>query len=453
MHVLDQAAAALRAGDVAAAEKVLRRGLAETHEPRLKLELMVNLAIALRLNSKGAEALTLFEQAQALDPRLAGLDLHRAEILQDLKRYDESLAVYRALLAREPLNAPVHYDYNDLLYRLGRSDEYLKSYDAAPQNTDLQLAKADFLMHEKRGDEAHDIYQSILKRAPDERRAAQGMAASLMEMGRPGEAAAAFEALTKRHARDAGLHAMAASAFIRHGDPKHAVTLCEQGLATDPRNNVCLAMLGTAFRVMGDERDEALSGYDTLIRVFDLEPPEGFSGMVAFNAELSAYLDALHPATREHVGQTLRGGSQTSYHMFGAGHDLVNRLQRRIDEALTRYIAEMKADASHPFLNQKRRGFAYAGSWSSRLHDCGFHLNHIHGGWISSCYYAGVPDAVADTREKQGWIKFGEPDFDAGLSFRRAVQPAPGRLVLFPLLYVARHDSFPLANFPPYHRF
>lgn len=35
---------------------------------------------------------------------------------------------------------------------------------------------------------------------------------------------------------------------------------------------------------------------------------------------------------------------------------------------------------------------------------------------------------------RQGWIKFGEPGFDVGLSnpIRRMIQPVPGRLVLFP---------------------
>ena len=53
-------------------------------------------------------------------------------------------------------------------------------------------------------------------------------------------------------------------------------------------------------------------------------------------------------------------------------------------------------------------------------------------GWISSCYYVGVPGAVADESAKQGWIKFGEPDFKVELPLRRAIQPRPGRLVLFP---------------------
>ena len=41
---------------------------------------------------------------------------------------------------------------------------------------------------------------------------------------------------------------------------------------------------------------------------------------------------------------------------------------------------------------------------------------------------------VNDAEEAQGWIKFGEPSFDAhlGEGIRRKVQPQPGRLVLFP---------------------
>jgi hypothetical protein len=43
-----------------------------------------------------------------------------------------------------------------------------------------------------------------------------------------------------------------------------------------------------------------------------------------------------------------------------------------------------------------------------------------------------VPDTVKDESAKEGWIKFGEPNFDIGLTPRRTIQPVPGRLVLFP---------------------
>jgi hypothetical protein len=111
-------------------------------------------------------------------------------------------------------------------------------------------------------------------------------------------------------------------------------------------------------------------------------------------------------------------------------------LRDRIEDAVSRYVAALPERVGHPLLARRNAGhFAFAGSWSSRLRDCGFHTNHIHPeGWISSAYYVALPETVADKESKAGWIKFGEPAFDAGLSnpIRRTIQPRPGRLVLFP---------------------
>jgi len=65
----------------------------------------------------------------------------------------------------------------------------------------------------------------------------------------------------------------------------------------------------------------------------------------------------------------------------------------------------------------------------------GFHTNHLHPeGWISSCYYVTVPKETDNQQTHNGWIKFGEPSLQLPLKnpVRRAVQPVPGRLVLFP---------------------
>jgi len=45
-----------------------------------------------------------------------------------------------------------------------------------------------------------------------------------------------------------------------------------------------------------------------------------------------------------------------------------------------------------------------------------------------------VPQATNDPDTRNGWIKFGEPSLEVPLknAIRRAVQPIPGRLVLFP---------------------
>jgi hypothetical protein len=194
-------------------------------------------------------------------------------------------------------------------------------------------------------------------------------------------------------------------------------------------------MLSIASRMMEDGRDEALNGYDSLVRSFDLEPPEGFSDMASFNAELNASLDCIHPRSGELIDQSLRGGTQTPGHLFPAGLSLVSKLKQRIDEAVARYIAELDENPAHPLLSRRSKSFGYSGSWSSRLHDSGFHVNHIHpDGWISSCYYVSLPAIVADGGGMQGWIKFGEPALDLTLKhpIRRTIQPVPGRLVLFP---------------------
>ena len=104
-------------------------------------------------------------------------------------------------------------------------------------------------------------------------------------------------------------------------------------------------------------------------------------------------------------------------------------------EAISAYIADLPADERHPFLARRGNGFRYAGAWSSLLRDHGFHVNHLHPqGWISSCYYVTVPEETKDTDTRNGWIKFGEPSLAVPLenAVRHAVQPVPGRLVLFP---------------------
>jgi tetratricopeptide (TPR) repeat protein len=416
-------------------EAAARRGLALATEPRLKAQLYLQLAQALRRQRKDSEALAALDEAQAIDPALPGLARHRSETLQNLNRFDESLGVLEKELARTPADPALHFDYNALLYQLGRGEKFLKSYDRAPESRELLLGKAFLLAREKRHAEAHAIYVGLQARDPGDRLAAIGAAQVMTGMGRHAEAVALFEAVLARHGHEAKLLGLAAEPALLSGDPQKAAWLCEQGLAGTPHNPSCLAMLSIASRMMEDGRDEAINGYDTLVRSFDLEPPEGHSDMASFNAELNASLDRIHPRSRELIDQSLRGGTQTPGHLFPAGLSLVSKLKQRIDEAVARYIAELDENPAHPLLSRRSKSFGYSGSWSSRLHDSGFHVNHIHpDGWISSCYYVSLPAIVADGGGMQGWIKFGEPALDLTLKhpIRRTIQPVPGRLVLFP---------------------
>ena len=429
------AAVLVDAGRPDEAETAAHNGLATATEQRLKAQLYLQLAQTLRRQRKDAEALAALDSAEAMDATLPGLARHRAETLQNLNRFDEALAIFEKELARTPGDPGLHLDYNALLYQLGRTGEFLKSYDRGPQNRELLLGKAFLLAREQRHGEAQAIYVGLAARDSNDRLAAVGVAQVLTMMGRYAEALAQFESVLAHHGGDAKLFSIAAEPALLNGDPQKAAWLCEQGLAQAPHSGSCLAMLSIASRMLQDGRDDTLNCYDSLVRSFDLDPPQGFSSMEDFNAELNTSLDRLHPRSRELIDQSLRGGTQTPGHLFPAGLPLVTKLKQRIDEAVARYIVELGEDARHPMLSRRGRNFRYAGSWSSRLHDSGFHVNHFHpDGWISSCYYVSVPDAVKDEAAMQGWIKFGEPALELALKqpIRRTIQPVPGRLVLFP---------------------
>jgi tetratricopeptide (TPR) repeat protein len=427
----------IETNQMAEAENIARGGLDLVTDARLKGAMHNNLALALRAQHKDQDALEHFDKAQALNPAIPKLDMLRAEVLQELKRPADAAAVFEKNLAADPANPQLHRAYNELLYRMDRAEEALKSYDRAPKTRELQLDKASLLIEVNRGEEAHALYRDVLAADPDDIVAAAGFASTLVLLERHDDAAAAFDAALARHTTDPDLLSGAAEVALLRLDPQKAIALCQMALTLDQHHQSAIANMSVGFRLLNDERDEALNRYDSLVQVFDLEPPQGFSNMEDFNAELCAALEKLHPKMRAHLNQTLRSGTQTQGHLFGSGQVLVDKIQARINEAILRYIAEMMPDERHPFLSRRGRAFRYAGSWSSRLMDCGFHVNHIHPrGWISSCYYAGVPEAVRDEKEKQGWIKFGESGFthlaEKNPPPRRSVQPVPGRLVLFP---------------------
>jgi len=437
-------------GQTVEAEAPLRRALLHVKDKRTEAAIHNNLAILLSGQNRHAEALESLERTQALAPELPDLDQRRLDRLSQLGRYEECLVLYRKLLDQSPADLQLHKSYNSLLFRLGRMDEFLASYDRAPQTREILLGKARFLSLQKRNDEVDAIFNTLLARDPLDGAALAGLADNQMALGRNQEALAIFESVLNRPGATPGVFSAAASAALLTGDPQKAEFFCQSGLRLAPFDQTCLALLGTSWRLKGDERDEALNGYDKLIRVFDLEPPEGFSSMESFNAELGAYLDRLHPKTDAYLEQSLYGGTQTEGMLFGAGHALVEKVRMRIEQAINSYIAALSTDPNHPFLARQSREFRYAGAWSCLMRGQGFHTNHLHPeGWISSCYYVTVPKETDNQQTCNGWIKFGEPSLNLPLKnpIRRAVQPVPGRLVLFPSYMW--HGTIPLQASSP----
>ena len=132
------------------------------------------------------------------------------------------------------------------------------------------------------------------------------------------------------------------------------------------------------------------------------------------------------------VGQSLRGGSQTSTPLVLNTDPAIRAFFTAIDGPIRRYINGLEGDGPLP----ARRSDSYdiAGCWSVRLRPHGYHADHVHPqGWISSACYIEVPD-IARTEDRQGWLRFGQPPFASSpvLAAEHFVQPELGRVVLFP---------------------
>jgi tetratricopeptide (TPR) repeat protein len=411
-----------------------------TPDTRLGAAIEQQRGIARLAQEQNQAALAHFEGALALEPGFAEAAHSRAIALQGLGRDEEALAGLRQVVKDNPAALMAHDTLNHLLYRLKRDDEFLRSYDDAaakfPATPHFALAKAAHLVRSERHAEALELYEYALKLAPGEPVVLQGRAMAQLSLQQVDAAIASYEEGLRRAPDDLNMLTGVAAAYLTARAPKKAEAATLRALNLAPASQTGLAILGTAWRLMDDAREHDLHRYDDFIQVFDLEPPAGFSDMTAFCGELDHWLGTQHGDKREHLDQSVRGGTQTMGDLLRPGrHPLLDGLRRRIEEALRRYVAGLPQDERHPFLRWRRQDVRFAGSWSSRLKDRGFHVNHLHpNGWISSAFYVALPQTVDDITAREGWIKFGEPSFDVGLTdpVRRAVQPRVGRLVLFP---------------------
>jgi len=427
-------------GKLKEAETVLRQAIAAgSPNPRQIAALEHNLGVTLSQQSRYDEALQMFDAAQAKVPDMAFVDYNRANALQGAGQPDAAVEFYRRAIARNPLDMTAHADLNALLHRMGRDDEVLRSYDEAfalyPAAGGMPLAKANFLFNRQDYDAAREEYERASRVFPDHPKPHDGLGMIFARKGDFEEAIRHHEQAVASDPKNGDYWANFGSTLTRAGDGKKALSALQRALEINPYDQSALAFSSVAMRQLGDTRDESLNDYERFVRVLEIAPPEGYGDMESFNRDLNHFLDRLHDSKREFVDQSIRGGTQTMFNLFGSGYDLVERLRQRIDEAIATYVAELPEDAAHPFLGRRSRNVGFSGSWSSRLRDCGYHDNHYHHkGWISSAYYIELPDAVNDAQKKEGWLKFGEPPYEAGISdpIRRAVRPEAGKLVLFP---------------------
>jgi len=212
--------------------------------------------------------------------------------------------------------------------------------------------------------------------------------------------------------------------LLRTGRPAEAAALAES-MTKKPGAFFFWPYLSIAWRLLDDPRWEWLEGDPRLVGIYDLDLP-------SIDA-LAERLRALHRTTHQPLEQSVRGGTQTQGILFSRIEPEIRSLRAAVVRAVEAHIAQLPAPQSdHPQLGEPRdRRVRFAGSWSVRLTGGGHHANHIHpAGWFSSALYVALPEAEPPA----GWLTLGVPQAELGIALPpiRQVEPKPGRLVLFP---------------------
>ncbi len=411
---------------------------------------------ALRIDGKSfaahyyrATALTALER---FDDAIADLKLalsikpDSAEALHALgntlaraRREEDALVFYQKALDVRPGFLEAHRDYNALAWQMGRKDLNLKSFAAAREkigNTpDLLLAEANQRLRHDEGEAAETLLRSAHEVAPERGDITNALARALTMQKRFDESVLLYRHLLRTEPNAVYNHRDMAIALLQMGEAKEAARVLEQARALLPYDQLILAHLALAWRETGDGRFNDLVDLQKYVGVYDIAPPSGFNDVEAFNRALSEDLIGLHTRRVEPFDQTLRGGTQTPGYLFDHRTRAIEGVREQIREAVADYVRKLPYRADHPLLGRKADTFDYATAWSCQLRSSGYHTNHVHPeGWISSAYYAALPEAISEGTGQQGWLKFGESNIGLGERDRpgRTVKPAVGMLVLFP---------------------
>ena len=483
---LNRAVTLARAGRAEESLAAAEHGLAHFRgHPRL----LSARATALKNLGRLPEALAAFDQAVAADPGRALVRYNQAVALRAACRFEESCAAYAEAARLGAAGSEFHANWAAAALEAGRVEEaselYVRAIAEDPANAQAMAALTRLRIEYRPGEDpfAHYAERARTGGSPrawsewvealiaNERHAEAGRAGreglerldgdaelallTAFAEGVVGEAGAALAEIARLPSScidsPAGLAARAQLALRAH-DYAAAAELAERyNAGAVETDQVGWSILGIAWRMLGDPREAWLCDYERLVMTADVPSPEGDVPPAEFAALVAAALDPLHQ-TREAPGnQSLRHGTQTSGELWAWPDPAIQRFRSAVEAAAARAVAGLPDDPAHPFLRRKSLRFGFSGSWSVRLRGGGgHHVPHFHGhGWMSSAYYARLPAASAEDRAAHaGWIEFGRPPamFDLDVGPRRVVEPAVGKLVLFPSYMFHGTVPFPKAG-------
>ncbi len=373
----------------------------------------------------GLPSLEWFDRARRLAPDDAGILLGHIASQAASGRAQEADGDLTNILRQHPGWIDGHAALMRLRFSLGRvtdwQSELDRTLDGHPGDPRLHYLKIIALYRAHRTDEAREAVSVALRLASQFPQIRAAAAIIATEYGRPDEAEGAFHGLDKLADADLALHWC--RLLVRQGAWRQLLEFTQK--IHDDRIRPLFPYISIAMRNLDSQGTGP--GDAAYVKIIDFDP-----GQVSL-AELTKLLRTLHLTRAQPLDQSVRGGTQTDGPLLRRAEPVIQELRARLMTEVRAYIAALPVpDSRHMFLSRVPREPRFSGSWSVRITHGGHHDPHVHDhGWLSSVFYVGV---TSTDRESMGMLTLGEPQksLKTGLPPLLTVEPAEGRLVLFP---------------------
>jgi Flp pilus assembly protein TadD len=409
-----------------------------------------NLASLLAEQELSEEALAQADELTRRVPATPALNRTRARALIQLDRFDEAEAILLSLVGAQPGDTASH----ELLVRLRQlrgdadpSREMRAAVERAPDDARLRMGWANVLRRLSDAAGAERELRGLSSALGPLPQLLGSLATVIQDQGRMDEAVALARQALAGGPTDVDIAETFVATAIATGAAAEALPVVDRMRAATPQDQRWITHRIDAARALGQAEFECWWDPARVTRHYDL-PMESID-------ELRDEVLALHREGNHPLDQSLRQGTQTSRNLLVRPSARIKGLLALFTQTVERFRAEVIAElpvasgaGPHPLIRDAAPA-ELVGCWSVKLRRGGFHVNHIHPeGWLSSAFYLSVPAEVQDAAMRAGWLKFGEPRYPvAGLEPTGFVQPAPGRLVLFPSYLW--HGTNPLTSSEP----
>jgi len=225
-------------------------------------------------------------------------------------------------------------------------------------------------------------------------------------------------------------------AEIKAGQYKSAQSTLRKSYQLKPSDQRTVAHLAVATEFMGqNQKAREYLGLDRHIYSYQINPPEGFKGLVEFNHQLAHDIEQHSGLRWESLGLAARNGALTEDLLVDQTAAIVG-FERCLRACIEQLRLALQQKPDDPFLNQIPGPDYKLNLWATLVKDSGLIDTHIHEeSWLSGAYYVSLPQLGDETGNPSGWIEFGRPHSDLGAVEEGAIKllkPQEGQLLLFP---------------------